>query len=110
MGTKLYIGSLSYSTDEEGLRTAFSEAGNISSVQIIRDRDTGLSKGFGFVEMETDEEAQNAVNLLNGATVDNRQIRVEEARPRQPRSGGGGGGGRGGGYGGGGGGGGRDRW
>ena len=98
MGTKLYVGSLSFDTTDDGLREFFSGAGTVKSAQIVRDRDTGLSKGFGFVEMETSAEAQKAVSILNGATLDDRQIRVDEARPRPPRQDFGGrrGGGRGG--------------
>lgn len=125
MGNRLYVGNLSYNTTDEGLSEFFSGAGTVQSAQIVRDRETGASKGFGFVEMGTDDEAAKAVSLFNGAMLDNRAIRVDEARPRESRGGGGGGfggggrggggyggGGRGGGRGGGGGygGGGRDRW
>lgn len=112
MGKKLYVGNLPYSITEEDLAGVFAEAGNVTSVRMIVDRDTGRSKGFGFVEMATDAEAQTAVQRLNGMNVQGRALTVNEARPQEdrPRGGGGGGGyggGGGGGYGGGGGGG---RW
>jgi RNA recognition motif-containing protein len=107
MGKKLYVGNLPYSITEQSIRDAFAKAGTVTSVAIISDRDTGQSKGFGFVEMATDAEAQAAISQLNGQSLDGRQIKVNEAKPKAP-GGGGGGGGRGG-YGGGGGGG-RDRW
>jgi RNA recognition motif-containing protein len=106
MGRKLYVGNLPYSATDQSVREAFSKAGTVDSVSIISDRDTGQSKGFGFVEMASDAEAQAAIQQLNGTTLEGRQIKVNEAKPKTP---GGGGGGRGG-YGGGGGGGGRDRW
>ena len=109
MGRKLYVGNLPYSATEQSLRDAFAASGTVDSVSLITDRDTGQSKGFGFVEMGTDQEAQAATQAMNGAMLDGRQIKVNEAKPREARSGGGGGGGRGGnsgGYGGGGGGGG----
>jgi RNA recognition motif-containing protein len=105
MGRKLYVGNLPYSATDQSVREAFSKAGTVDSVSIISDRDTGQSKGFGFVEMASDAEAQAAIQQLNGTTLEGRQIKVNEAKPKTP---GGGGGGRGG-YGGGGGGG-RDRW
>ena len=110
MGKKLYVGNLSYNTDSSALEQLFGQHGTVESAQIIADRETGRSKGFGFVEMSSDEEAQNAINALNGADFEGRNLTVSEAKPREdrPRSGGfgggGGGGGRGG-YGGGGGGG-----
>jgi RNA recognition motif-containing protein len=108
MAKKLYVGGLSYSTTETDLRGLFADAGTIVSVTIITDRDSGMSKGFGFVEMSTDQEAQAAINKFNGQDFAGRTLTVNEARP--PREGGGGGGYRGGGggrgYGGGGGGGG----
>ena len=118
MGRKLYVGNLPYSATEQSLREAFAASGTVDSVSVITDRDTGQSKGFGFVEMATDAEAQAATQALNGKMLDGRQIKVNEAKPRETRSGGGGGGGRGGygggggggGYGGGGGGGGRGRY
>jgi len=109
MGRKLYVGNLPYSATEQSVRDAFSKAGTVDSVSIISDRDTGQSKGFGFVEMSSDAEAQTAIQQLNGTSLDGRQIKVNEAKPKAP-GGGGGGGGRGGYGGGGGGGGGRDRW
>ena len=119
MGKKLYVGNLSYQVDSSELEQLFGAHGQVVSAQIISDRDTGRSKGFGFVEMGTDEEAQAAIAALNGQQHNGRALTVNEARPREdrgPRGGGGGGGygggggGRGG-YGGGGGrgGGGRDR-
>ncbi len=114
MGKKLYVGSLSYQTSDSELEDLFSRAGTVTSAQVVTDRYSGDSKGFGFVEMSTDEEAVNAVNMFNGTNFGGRTIVVNEARPREEggRSGGGGyggggGGGRsggGGGYGGGGGG------
>jgi RNA recognition motif-containing protein len=108
MGKKLYVGNLSYQVDSSELEQLFGAHGQVVSAQIINDRDTGRSKGFGFVEMGTDEEAQAAIAALNGQEHGGRALTVNEARPREergPRGGGGGGGG--GGYGGGGGGGGR---
>jgi RNA recognition motif-containing protein len=87
MGKKLYVGNLSYNTYEDGLRTAFQSYGTIVSVKIITDRDSGQSKGFGFVEMGTEEEAHAAINGLNGQTIDGRAIKVNEAmdKPRDNR-------------------------
>jgi RNA recognition motif-containing protein len=106
MGRKLYVGNLPYSATEQSLREAFAASGTVDSVSLITDRDTGQSKGFGFIEMGTDQEAQAATQAMNGAMLDGRQIKVNEAKPKTS-GGGGGGGGRGnsGGYGGGGGGG-----
>lgn len=108
MGTKLYIGNLPYSTTSDSLKEMFSEAGTVVSAQVMTDKISGRSRGFGFVEMSTPEETQAAIEKLNGYETDGRKIVVNEARPlgdRPPRrSFGGGGGGRGG-YGGGGGGG-----
>ncbi len=113
MAKKLYVGNLSYGTTDSDLQGMFEEFGTVESAQVIIDRDSGRSKGFGFVEMRNDQEAQAAINALNGKDVDGRSLTVNEARPREDRGGGGrsgGGGGRGhgggGGYGGGGGGGG----
>jgi RNA recognition motif-containing protein len=108
---KLYVGNLSYDTSESDLRKMFEEHGTVESAQIIMDRDTGRSKGFAFVEMSSDQEAQAAINALNGHESGGRALTVNEARPREDRGGGRPGGGRpggsrggGGGYGGGGGG------
>ena len=88
MGRKLYVGNLPYSATETSLREAFSASGTVDSVSLITDRDTGQSKGFGFVEMSTDSEAQAAIQAMNGAALDGRQIKVSEAKPKA--SGGGG--------------------
>src|ERR1700733_15428094 len=102
MGKKLYVGNLSYSATESSINDLFSQIGTVDSVRLITDRDSGRSKGFGFVEMSTDEEAEKAISELNGKEIDGRALTVNEARPQEPRSGGGfGGGGRGGGGGGG---------
>ena len=100
MGKKLYVGNLSYQVDSSQLQELFGQHGTVVSAQVISDRDTGRSKGFGFVEMGSDEEAQKAIAALNGQQHDGRALTVNEARPREDRGGGGGGGG-GGGYGGG---------
>jgi RNA recognition motif-containing protein len=111
VANRLYVGNLSYSTTQESLQEMFAEAGQVVSAQVMTDRYSGQSRGFGFVEMSTDEETQNAVKILNGRTVGGRALVVNEARPREASSGGGGGfrssggGGGGGSYGGGGGGG-----
>jgi len=107
MGKKLYVGNLSYETSSSDLEKMFSQHGTVQSAEVISDRMTGQSKGFGFVEMGSDQEAQAAISALNGSDHKGRALTVNEARPREPRSGGGGGGGGGGrgGYGGGGGGG-----
>jgi RNA recognition motif-containing protein len=112
MGRKLYVGNLPYSATEQTLRDAFSQSGTVDSVSLIIDRDSGQSKGFGFVEMSSDKEAQAATQALNGSTLDGRQIKVNEAKPKTSGGGGrsGGGGGYGGGGGGGGYGGGGGRW
>ena len=108
MGSKLYVGNLSYNTTGSELEQLFSAHGTVQSAEVIQDRDTGRSKGFGFVQMGSDEEAQAAIAALNGTDQGGRTITVNEAKPREDRGGsrggGGGGGGRGG-YGGGGGGG-----
>jgi RNA recognition motif-containing protein len=110
MGKKLYVGNLSYDVDSSQLQEMFSPHGTVESAQVISDRDTGRSKGFGFVEMSSDDEAQAAIAAMNGQEHGGRALTVNEARPKENRAGGGGGGGGGrGGYGGGGGGGGRDR-
>ena len=104
---KLYVGNLSFKTSESQLRDLFAAFGNVTSASLVMDRDTGRSKGFGFVEMGSDAEAQAAINGMNGQALEGRAIVVNEARPREERPGGfGGGGGSRGGYGGGGGGGG----
>ena len=103
MGNKLYVGNLPYTVRDEDLQQAFGEFGNITSAKVMMERDTGRSKGFGFVEMGSDAEAQAAINGMNGQSLGGRSITVNEARPmeaRPPRTGGFGGGG--GGYGGGG--------
>jgi len=82
MNKKLYIGNISYNTSEEELEKAFSEAGNVESCDIITERGTGRSKGFGFVEMSTEEEAKKAIELLNGEKLDGRPLKVDEAKPR----------------------------
>ncbi|MFN7671253.1 MAG: RNA recognition motif domain-containing protein [Planctomycetota bacterium] len=110
MGTRLYVGNLSFQTTEDSLRAAFGGDGRqVTEVKIMLDRDTGRSRGFAFVEMATEQDAQNAIQAMNGADLDGRPLKVNEAQPRQDSGGGrggfgGGGGGRGG-YGGGGGGG-----
>ncbi len=109
MESKLYVGNLSYSTTEEDLRQLFSQAGNVKSVSVIKDRDTGRSKGFAFVEMSSDEDAQKAISQFNGQSFQDRSLKVNVARPREDRPRGGGGGGGGGGFGGPRGGGGGDR-
>lgn len=106
MGKRLYVGNLSYGVDSSVLEQLFSAHGSVVSAQIVSDRDTGRSKGFGFVEMGSDQEATAAIAALNGTQHEGRALTVNEARPREDRGGGGGGGGGRGGYGGGGG---RDR-
>jgi RNA recognition motif-containing protein len=105
MGNKLYVGNLAYSVRDESLHQAFSQFGAVTSAKVMMDRDTGRSKGFGFVEMGSDAEAQAAINGMNGQALEGRSIVVNEARPREERPGGFRSGGGGGGYGGGGGGG-----
>ena len=94
MGSKLYVGNLSYEVTSADLNTMFAPHGTVNSAEIIQDRDTGRSKGFGFVQMGTDKEAQAAISALNGQQQDGRALTVNEAKPREdrPRSGGGGGG------------------
>ena len=105
MGNKLYVGNLAYSVRDESLQQAFGQFGSVTSAKVMMDRETGRSKGFGFVEMSSPAEAQAAMNAMNGQPLEGRAIVVNEARPREERPGGGGGyGGGGGGYGGGGGG------
>ena len=127
MAMKLYVGNLSFQTSSEDLQQLFAQAGTVESASVVEDRDTGRSRGFGFVEMASNEEGQKAIEQFNGTDFNGRNLTVNEARPREDRGGrGGGGGGRGGfggnrgggggrgGYGGGGGGGGRNdrepRW
>jgi RNA recognition motif-containing protein len=109
MGNKLYVGNLAYSVRDESLQAAFAQFGTVTSAKVMMDRETGRSKGFGFVEMSSSAEAQAAINAMNGQQLEGRAIVVNEARPREERPGGFGGGGGGGGgrgpYGGGGGGG-----
>ena len=107
MGKKLYVGNLSYDVDSSALQQLFTPHGTVESAEVIQDRETGRSKGFGFVQMGTDAEAQAAIAALNGQQNDGRALTVNEAKPKENRSGGfgGGGGGRSGGFGGGGGGG-----
>ncbi len=103
MGNKLYVGNLSYNIRDDDLQQAFAQYGTVNSAKVMMDRDTGRSKGFGFVEMGSDPEAQAAINGMNGQALDGRAIVVNEARPREERPGGfRGGSGGGGGYGGGG--------
>src|SRR5688572_29048075 len=102
MGRKIYVGNLSYNVTSSDLEQLFTQHGQVQSAEVISDRATGRSKGFGFVEMGSDEEAQAAITALNGAEHDGRALTVNEAKPKEPRSGGGGGGGYGGGGGGGG--------
>src|SRR2546428_8013201 len=104
MGTKLYVGNLPFNTTENELQELFSQAGAVQEVTLMQDRFTGKSRGFAFVTMSSDEEAQNAISKLNGQSIEGRPLTVNEARPREPRAPGGGGRGYGGGGGGGGGG------
>src|SRR2546423_31221 len=96
MGNKLYVGNLAYSVRDDDLQQAFAQFGTVASAKVMMDRDTGRSKGFGFVEMGSDAEAQSAINGMNGQALDGRALVVNEARPREERPGGfgGGGGGR----------------
>jgi RNA recognition motif-containing protein len=110
MGNRLYVGNLSYNTSGQELETLFAAHGTVRSAEVVQDRETGRSKGFAFVEMETSDQANAAIAALNGGQLDGRALTVNEAKPRETRSGGGfggggGGGKRGGGFGGGGGGG-----
>jgi RNA recognition motif-containing protein len=101
---KLYVGNLSFQTSSEDLQQLFSQAGTVESASVVEDRETGRSRGFGFVEMSTNEEGQAAIAQFNGKEINGRSLTVNEARPREDRGGRGGGGGGRGGYGGGGGG------
>jgi len=89
---KLYVGNMSYSTTEQQIRELFSQAGEITEIALITDRETGRAKGFGFVEMATEEGAKEAIKRFNGHSLNDRTLTVNEARPREERSGGGGGG------------------
>jgi RNA recognition motif-containing protein len=100
MGKKLYVGNLTYGVTDSQLEQMFAPHGTVQSAQVIMDRDTGRSKGFGFVEMGSDQEAQAALAAMNGKEVDGRALTVNEAKPREDRGGGGGRGGYGGGGGG----------
>ncbi len=101
MGRKLYVGNLPHSTDQQTLQDTFSQCGTVDSANVITDRDTGQSRGFGFVEMSSDSEAQKAIQELNGSSLDGREIIVNEAKPKKaPRDNRRGGGGDRGGYGG----------
>jgi len=94
MGKRLYVGNLSYDSTDDSLRAAFSEDGRtVADVHIMTDRETGRPRGFGFVEMASDADAQAAIQALDGSMLDGRNIKVNEAQERKPRSGGGGGGG-----------------
>jgi len=97
MGKKLYIGNLAYSVDSESLGNLFAQYGTVDSARVITDRDSGRSKGFGFVEMSSDDEASKCIETLNGQELEGRAMNISEAKPQEPRdSRGGGGGGRGG--------------
>lgn len=97
VGKKLYVGNLAFSTDSESLASLFAQHGTVESARVITDRDTGRSKGFGFVEMSSDEEATACIDGLHGQEFQGRQLNISEARPQEPRQQrGGGGGGRGG--------------
>jgi len=85
MSTKLFVGSLSYSVNDDQLKDAFAAAGTVVSARVIIDRDTGRSKGFGFVEMSSDEEAKRAVDMINGKEIEGRAVAVSEARPQEKR-------------------------
>jgi len=89
MATRLYVGNLNYQTTDQELQDLFSEIGNVANVQVMIDRQTGQSRGFGFVEMATEDEAQQAIAAINGRTLGGRSLKVNESRPREERSGGG---------------------
>lgn len=89
METKLYVGNMSYSTTEDDLRTMFAEAGTVVSIEVIKDRDTGMAKGFAFITMGSQEDATKAVSLFDGKEIDGRALKVNPAKPRVERSGGG---------------------
>lgn len=86
MAKKLYVGGLSYSTNDAGLKEAFEQAGTVESASVIMDKMSGRSKGFGFVEMSTEEEAQKAIEMYNDQELDGRRVKVSEARPQEPRT------------------------
>ena len=90
MASKLYVGGLAYSTTSEGLRTLFAQYGGVESAAVVSDRDTGQSRGFGFVEMSTPDEAKKAISGLNGSMLESRTLVVNEAKPQEKRTGGGG--------------------
>jgi cold-inducible RNA-binding protein len=104
MSMKLYVGNLSFNTSNQDLQELFGQAGTVESANVVEDRDTGRSRGFGFVEMSSKEEGENAIEQFNGKELDGRQLKVNEAKPRENSGGGNRGGGGRGGYGGGGGG------
>ena len=91
METKLFVGNLSYNTTDEDLRTLISQAGAVTSVELIKDRDSGRSKGFAFIQMENQESVEKAIQMFNGFSLDNREIKVSLAKPREERPRGGGG-------------------
>src|SRR5688500_9496640 len=93
MATKLFVGNLTFEATENDMQDLFAQAGSVSSVNIMQDRATGRARGFGFVEMGSDADAQNAISMFNGKDFKGRALTVNEARPREERSGGGGGGG-----------------
>jgi len=92
MSTKLYVGNISFNTTNQDLNDLFGAVGTVESANVVEDRETGRSRGFGFVEMASKEEAENAIAQLNGKEVDGRELKVNEAKPREDRGGGGGGG------------------
>ncbi len=96
MSMKLYVGNLAFATSSQDLQELFAQAGTVESASVVEDRETGRSRGFGFVEMSSKEEGAAAISQFNGKEVNGRALNVNEAKPREPRSGGGGGGGRGG--------------
>ncbi|HEV8368917.1 MAG TPA: RNA-binding protein [Pyrinomonadaceae bacterium] len=102
MSMKLYVGNLAFATSSQDLQELFAQAGTVESASVVEDRDTGRSRGFGFVEMSSKEEGQTAITQFNGKEIGGRALTVNEAKPREPRTGGGGRGGFGGGRGGGG--------
>ena len=110
MAKKLFVGGLSWDTTDDGLRQAFASYGEITEAKVITDRDTGRSRGFGFVTFTQDDDAKTAITKMDGTSLDGKTIKVNEAQEKSPRGGGRSGGGFRGGRGGGGGGGGRDRW